>query len=171
MEKDKTLHPCIDYRGLNDITVKNRYPLPLISLAFELLHGATVFSKLDVWSAYHLVRIRERDKWKTAFNTASSHYEYLVMPFSLTNATAVFQALVNDVLCDMLNWFVFDYLYNILVFSHSTQEHVLHVRHVLQRLLENQLFVKAEKCEFHHSTIPFWVSSSPQKVCKWISGR
>eukprot|EP00063_Salmo_salar_P095574 XP_014070409.1 PREDICTED: RNA-directed DNA polymerase homolog [Salmo salar] len=137
-KKDKTLRLCIDYRGLNDITVKNHYPLPLISPAFEPLQGATMFSKL--------VGIREGDEWKSAFNMASGHYEYLVMHFGLTNAPAVFQALVNDVLRDMLNRFVFVYLDDILVFSRSTQEHVLHVRQVLQCLLENQLFVKAEKC-------------------------
>ena len=102
-KKDKTLRPCIDYRGLNEITVKNRYPLPLISSAFELLQGSTIFSKLDLCNAYHLVRIREGDEWKTAFNTPTGHYEYLVMPFGLTNAPAVFQALVNDVLRDMLD--------------------------------------------------------------------
>ena len=102
-KKDRTLHPCIDYRGLNEITVKNRYPLPLISSAFELLQGSTIFSKLDLRNAYHLVRIREGDEWKTTFNTPTGHYEYLVMPFGLTNAPAVFQALVNDVLRDMLD--------------------------------------------------------------------
>eukprot|EP00063_Salmo_salar_P017759 XP_013992594.1 PREDICTED: RNA-directed DNA polymerase homolog [Salmo salar] len=107
---DKTLRPCIDSRGLNDITIKNRYPLPLLSLAFEPLQGATILSKLDFWNAYHLVRIREGDKWKTAFNTASGHYEYMVMSFGLTNAPPVFQALVNDVLQDMLNRFAFVYL-------------------------------------------------------------
>uniref|UniRef100_A0A4W5K9D1 ribonuclease H n=1 Tax=Hucho hucho TaxID=62062 RepID=A0A4W5K9D1_9TELE len=121
--------------------------------AFELLQGATVFSKLDLRNAYHLVRIREGDEWKTAFNTASSHYKYLVMPFGVTNAPAVFQALVNDVLCDTLNWFVFVYLDDILVFSRTAQEHMLLIRQVFQCLLENQLFVKAEKCEFHRSTI------------------
>ena len=81
-KKNKTLlRPCIDYRGLNNITIKNRYPLPLISFAFELLQGATVFTKLDLRNAYHLVRIREGDEWKTAFNTSGGHYEYLVMPF------------------------------------------------------------------------------------------
>ena len=95
-KKDKSLRLRIDYRGLNDITVKNRYPLTLLSTAFELLQGATVFTKLDLRNAYHLVRIREGDEWKTAFNTPTGHYEYLVMPFGLTNAPAVFQALVND---------------------------------------------------------------------------
>lgn len=108
-KKDGFLRPCIDYRGLNEITVRNRYPLPLMSSAFEMLQGATVFSKLDFRNAYHLVRIREGDEWKTAFNTPSGHYEYLVLPFGLTNAPAVFQAPVNDVLRGMLNKFVFVY--------------------------------------------------------------
>ncbi|KAL2094482.1 hypothetical protein ACEWY4_009201 [Coilia grayii] len=97
-KKDGSLRPCIDYRGLNDITIKNRYRLPLLTTAFELLQGATVFTKLDLRNAYHLVRIREGDEWKTAFNNPNGHYEYLVMPFGLTNAPAVFQGLVNDVL-------------------------------------------------------------------------
>ena len=109
-KKDGSLRPCIDYRGLNEITIKDRYPLPLLSSAFELLQGATVFTKLDLRNAYHLVQIREGDEWETAFNTSTGHYEYLVMPFGLTNAPAVFQALVNDVLRDMLNKFVFVYL-------------------------------------------------------------
>jgi hypothetical protein len=103
-KKDKTLRTCIDYRGLNDI--KNRYPLPLLASAFKPLQGETIFSKLDLRNAYHPVRIREGDEWKTAFNTASRHYEYLVMPFELTNDPAVFQALVNNVLRDTLNRFV-----------------------------------------------------------------
>lgn len=154
-KKDKSLRPCIDYRGLNDITVKNRYPLPLLSSAFELLEGAVIFTKLDLRNAYHLVRIREGDEWKTAFNTPTGHYEYLVMPFGLTNAPAVFQALVNDVLRDMLNRFVFVYLDDILIFSRTKEEHVGHVQAVLQRLLANSLYVKAEKCEFHVPSISF----------------
>lgn len=106
-KKDKTLRPCIDFRGLNDITVKNKYPLPLIDSAFGFLHQATIFSKLDLRKAYHLVRIKEGEEWKTAFKTPLGHFEYLVMPFGLTNAPAVFQALINDVLRDMLNRFVF----------------------------------------------------------------
>lgn len=85
--------------GLNEITVKNRYPLPLVTSAFELLQGARVFTKCDLRTAYHLVRIREGDEWKTTFNTPAGHYEYLVMPCGLTNMPAVFQVLVNDILC------------------------------------------------------------------------
>ena len=154
-KKDKSLRPCIDYRGLNDITIKNRYPLPLIASAFESLQGAKWFTKLDLRNAYHLVRIREGDEWKTAFNTPSGHYEYLVMPFGLTNAPGVFQALVNDVLRDFLNDFVFVYLDDILIFSPDEQAHIQHVTQVLQRLLQHQLYVKAEKCEFHVHSVSF----------------
>ncbi len=154
-KKDGSLRPCIDYRGLNNITVKNTYPLPLMSSAFERLQGASIFTKLDLRNAYHLVRIREGDEWKTAFNTPRGHFEYLVMPFGLSNSPAVFQALVNDVLRDMVDQFIYVYLDDILIFSSSLQEHVQHVRRVLQRLLENGLFVKAEKCAFHAQSVPF----------------
>ncbi len=127
-KKDGSLRPCIDYRGLNNITVKNTYPLPLMSSAFERLQGASFFTKLDLRNAYHLVRIREGDEWKTAFNTPRGHFEYRVLPFGLSNAPAVFQALVNDVLRDMLDQFIYVYLDDILIFSHSLQEHVQHVR-------------------------------------------
>ena len=114
-----------------------------------------MFTKLDLRNAYHLVRIREGDEWKTGFNTHLGHFEYLVMPFGLTNTPAVFQALVNDVLRDFLNTFVVVYLDDILVFSRTPQEHTRHVRQVLHRLLENRLFVKAEKCVFHASSVEF----------------
>lgn len=154
-KKDGGLRPCIDYRGLNSITVKNRYPLPLMNSAFERLQGASVFSKLDLRNAYNLVRIRQGDEWKTAFNTHNGHYEYLVMPFGLTNAPSVFQALVNDVLREMLEKFVFVYLDDILIFSKSLSDHVKHVRQVLKCLLDARLFVKAEKCAFHVSSVSF----------------
>uniref|UniRef100_A0A3Q3AU88 ribonuclease H n=1 Tax=Kryptolebias marmoratus TaxID=37003 RepID=A0A3Q3AU88_KRYMA len=154
-KKDGSLRPCIDFRGLNDITVKNRYPLPLMNSAFERIQGATVFTKLDLRNAYHLVRIRVGDEWKTAFNTPTGHYEYLVMPFGQTNAPAVFQALVNDVLRDMIGQFVFVYLDDILIFSNNLHTHITQVRSVLLRLLQNNLFVKAEKCEFHVPTTSF----------------
>ncbi len=126
-----------------------------MSSAFEGLQGASIFTKLDLRNAYHLVHIREGDEWKTAFNTPRGHFEYLVMPFGLSNSPAVFQALVNDVLRDMVDQFIYVYLDDILIFSLSLQEHVQHVRQVLQRLLENGLFVKAEKCEFHAQSVPF----------------
>lgn len=154
-KKDGGLRPCIDYRGLNKITVKNKYPLPLMSSAFDRLRGAKIFSKLDLRNAYNLLRIREGDEWKTAFNTPSGHYEYLVMPFGLSNSPSVFQALINDVLRDMLNNFVFVYLDDILIFSQSPQDHVRHVREVLLRLLQNNLYVKLEKCEFHTTQTTF----------------
>lgn len=148
-KKDKTLRPCIDYTGLNDITIKNRYSLPLMTSAFDQLQGARVFTKLDLRNAYHLVRIREGDEWKTVFNTPIGHYEYLVMPFGLTNAPAVFQSLISDILRDMINHSVYVYLDDILIFSPDLVTHTQVVREVLLRLLKNQLFVKAEKCEFH----------------------
>ncbi|KAI2644146.1 Transposon Tf2-6 polyprotein [Labeo rohita] len=154
-KKDGSLWPCIDYRGLNDIARRNSYPLPLMSTAFELLQGAKVFTKLDLRNAYHLVRIREGDEWKTAVNTPTGHFEYRVLPFGLTNAPAVFQALINDVLRDMVNRFVFVYLDDILIFSFSLQVHTQHVCQVLKRLLENQLYVKAEKCVFHAKSVLF----------------
>ena len=154
-KKDGSLRPCIDYRGLNDITVKNKYPLPLMSSAFYSLQGATVFTKLDLRNAYHLVRIKEGDEWLTGFNTPMGHFEYQVMPFGLSNAPAVFQSLVNDVLRDMIGLFVFVYLDDILIFSKELSSHIQHVKQVLQRLLENRLFVKAEKCDFHAHTTSF----------------
>lgn len=154
-KKDGGLRPCIDYRGLNNITIKNRYPLPLMNSAFERLQEASFFTKLDLRNAYNLVRIREGDEWKTAFNTHDGHYEYLVMPFGLVNAPSVFQALVNDVLREMLERFVFVYLDDILIFSPTLAEHKQHVRQVLETLLKAKLFVKAEKCTFHAQTVSF----------------
>ncbi|KAK3544484.1 hypothetical protein QTP86_013146 [Hemibagrus guttatus] len=129
-KKDGGLRPCIDYRGLNAITVRYPYPLPLVPAALEQLRGARVFTKLDLQSAYNLVRIREGDEWKTAFHMTHGHYEYCMMPFGLTNAPAVFQALING-------------------------DHVHQVRAVLTRLQQQHLFMKLEKCEFHRATVTF----------------
>ncbi|KAL0187127.1 hypothetical protein M9458_018797, partial [Cirrhinus mrigala] len=154
-KKDGTLRPCIDYRGLNDITVKFRYPLPLVPAALEQLRQAKYFTKLDLRSAYNLIRIREGDKWKTAFSTSSGHYEYCVMPFGLANSPSVFQSFINDVFRDMLDRWVIVYIDDILIYSSSLQEHILHVRAVLQRLIKHQLYAKAEKWEFHQMSISF----------------
>ncbi|KAK3518698.1 hypothetical protein QTP70_008581 [Hemibagrus guttatus] len=154
-KKDGGLRPCIDYRGLNTITVPYPYPLPLVPAALEQLRGARIFSKLDLRSAYNLVRIKKGDEWKTAFHTTHGHYEYRVMPFGLTNAPAVFQALINGVFQDLLGKWVIAYIDDILVYSASLEEHVLHVREVLSRLQQHHLYVKLEKCEFHRSTVTF----------------
>ncbi|KAI2646332.1 Transposon Tf2-9 polyprotein [Labeo rohita] len=148
-KKDGGLRPCIDYRGLNNVTVKFRYPLPLVPPALEQLREATIYTKLDLRSAYNLIRIKEGDEWKTAFLTTRGHYEYQVMPYGLANAPAVFQSFINEILKEFMNKFVIAYIDDILIYSKTETEHIAHVRTVLSRLLENQLYVKAEKCEFH----------------------
>ena len=153
--KDGGLRPCIDYRGLNSVTVKYRYPLPLVPAAVEQLRESRIFTKLDLRSAYNLIRIREGDEWKTAFHTTTGHYEYLVMPFGLVNAPSVFQAFVNEVLCEYLGKCVNVYIDDILVYSSDLGEHVKHVRQVLNKLLKNRLYVKLEKCEFHKTEVQF----------------
>ncbi|KAL0164214.1 hypothetical protein M9458_039967, partial [Cirrhinus mrigala] len=154
-KKDGGLRPCIDYRSLNDVTVKYRYPLPLVPPALEQLRSARWYTKLDLRSAYNLIRIRAGDEWKTAFSTTSGHYEYRVMPFGLANSPSYFQAFVNDVFRDMLGRWVIVYIDDILIFSNSYTEHVQHVRAVLQRLIQHKLFAKEEKCQFHQESIAF----------------
>ncbi|KAK3538674.1 hypothetical protein QTP86_012137 [Hemibagrus guttatus] len=154
-KKDRGLRPCIDYWGLNVITVRYPYPLPLVPAALEQLCGARVFTKLDLRSAYNLVRIRESDEWKMAFHTTHGHYEYCVMPFGLTNAPAVFQALINGVFRDLLGRGVIAYIDDILVYSTSMEDHVRQVQEVLARLQRHHLFMKLEKCEFHRTTVTF----------------
>ncbi len=154
-KKDGGLRPCIDYRKLNEITVKFRYPLPLVPTALEQLRGATIFTKLDLRSAYNLIRIREGDEWKTAFVTPTGHYEYRVMPYGLVNAPSVFQGFIHEVLREFLHRFVIVYIDDILIYSRSLAEHRQHVAEVLQRLREYHLYLKAEKCTFHQSTVHF----------------
>lgn len=154
-KKDGSLRPCIDYRALNRITVKNRYPLPLIPELIDRLREAKVFTKIDLRGAYNLVRIKPGDEWKTAFRTRYGHYEYLVMPFGLTNAPSVFQNLMNDVMREFLDIFVIVYLDDILVYSRTMEEHTEHVRQVLQKLKENRLYAKLEKCEFDCTMVDF----------------
>jgi hypothetical protein len=154
-KKDGSLRLCVDYRGLNAITIPNRCPLPLISETLDRFIGATYFSKLDLRGAYHLVRIRAGDEWKTAFRTRYGHYEYLVMPFGLTNAPATFQQLINDVLGPFLDVYVVVYLDDILIFSASREEHVEHVRSVLSALRSAQLYAKLEKCTFFTDSTVF----------------
>ncbi len=154
-KKDGGLRPCIDYRGLNDIIVKFRYPLPLVPASLEQLRQAKFYTKLDLRNAYNLIRIREGDEWKTAFSTTSGHYEYRVMPFGLANSPSVFQSFMNDIFRDMLDRWVIVYIDDILIYSNTREEHIHHVRSVLKRLMQYQLYAKAEKCEFHQTSISF----------------
>ncbi len=150
-KKEGGLRPCIDYRSLNEITVEFRYPLPLVPAAMEQLRTAKYFTKLDLRSAYNLIRIREGDELKTAFSTTSGHYEYLVMPFGLVNSPSIFQAFINDTFRDMLNKGVIVYIDDILIYSDSLDSHLQQVRAVLRRVIENQLYAKIEKWEFHQT--------------------
>ncbi len=154
-KKDGTLRLVIDYRKLNEMTIRNSYPLPLISDLLDRVKGAKVFTKLDLKSAYNLVRIKEGDEYKTAFRTRYGHFEFLVMPFGLKNAPATFQHFINDVLSDYLDDFVISYIDDILIYSNNLEEHHIHVKKVLKKLLENNLFVKLEKCEFDKSETTF----------------
>jgi RNase H-like domain found in reverse transcriptase/Reverse transcriptase (RNA-dependent DNA polymerase) len=140
---------------LNKITIKNKYPLPLIGETLDRLSGASVFTKFDLRVGYAHVRIAEGDEWKTAFRTRYGHYEYLIMPFGLTNAPASFQNLMNDVFRPYLDKFVVVYLDDILVYSKNLEEHKKHVRLVMDLLKANNLWAKAEKCTFHTDEVEY----------------
>ena len=147
---DGSLRLCVDYRALNRMTIKNRYPIPLTTEIMDRIRNAKEFSRVDVRDAFHRMRVAEGDEWKTAFRTRYGHFEYLVMPFGLCNAPATFQSYINDALRDFLDEFCVAYLDDVLIYTDGThEEHVQHVRQVLQRLLDHGLYAKLEKCEFH----------------------
>jgi len=154
-KKDNTLRLCVDYRPLNAVTIKNKYPLPRIDLLFDQLAGAKVFSKIDLKSGYHQIKIKPEDIPKTTFSTRYGLYEYLVMSFGLTNAPAHFMYLMNSVFMPELDKFVVVFIDDILVFSKNEEEHAKHLRIVLQRLREHQLYAKFSKCEFWLKKVPF----------------
>ncbi|MCO6516945.1 MAG: hypothetical protein J6586_10735, partial [Snodgrassella sp.] len=145
----------IDYRELNKLTIKNKYPLPRIDDLFDQLQGMTVFSKIDLRSGYHQLRIREEDIPKTAFRSRYGHYEFLVMSFGLTNAPAAFMDLMNRVFKDYLDKFVIVFIDDILIYSRSEEEHERHLGLVLQRLREHRLYAKFKKCEFWLPQVAF----------------
>jgi hypothetical protein len=146
--KDDILRLCIDYRKLNKVTIKNKYPLPRIDDLFDQLGGASIFSKIDLKSGYHQVRIKGEDIHKTTFRTRYGHYEFVVVPFGLTNVPATFMCLMNNVLSKFLDKFVFVFIEDILIYSKNRKEHEDHLRLVLQVLREHQLYAKFSKCEF-----------------------
>jgi hypothetical protein len=154
-KKDQTLRMCVDYRPLNEVTIKNKYPLPRIDILFDQLTGARVFSKIDLRSGYHQIRIRPKDIPKTAFTTLYRLFEYLVMSFGLTNAPAHFTYLMNSVFMPELDKFVVVFIDDILIYSKNEEEHAKHFWIVLTRLREHQLYAKFSKCAFWLEEIKF----------------
>jgi hypothetical protein len=147
-KKDGTQRMCVDYCSLNEVTIKNMYPLHRIDDLFDQLKGACVFSKIDLQSRYHQLKIRATDIPKTAFITRYGLYEYTVMSFRLTNAPAYFMYLMNKVFMKYLDKFVVVFINDILIFSKNEEEHDEHLHLVLQKLRENQLYAKLNRCEF-----------------------
>ncbi|GJW59278.1 putative reverse transcriptase domain-containing protein [Tanacetum coccineum] len=146
---------CIDYRELNKLTVKNRYPLPRIDDLFDQLQGSSVYSKIDLRSGYHQLRVQEEDIPKTAFRTRYGHYEFQVMPFGLTNAPAVFMDLMNQVCKPYLDKFVIVFIDDILIYSKNKQEHNEHLKLILELLKKEELYAKFSKCEFWIPKVQF----------------
>ena len=155
LKEPGALRMVVDYRALNKLTVKNKYPLPRIDDLLDRLHGAQVFSKIDLQSGYHQVRIKEEDIPKTAFRTRYGHYEWTVLPFGLTNAPATFQTLMNSVLRPFLDKFVLVYLDDVLIYSRSPEEHLHHLRLVLDALRKHKLYAKASKCDWGKGELAF----------------
>ncbi|GJS32824.1 reverse transcriptase domain-containing protein [Tanacetum coccineum] len=154
-KKDGSFRMCIDYRELNKLTVKNRYPLPRIDDLFDQLQGSSIYSKIDLRSGYHQLRVREEDISKTAFRTRYGHYEFQVMPFGLTNAPAVFMDLMNRVCKPYLDKFVIVFIDDILIYSKNKQEHEEHLKIILELLKKEELYAKFSKCEFWIPKVQF----------------
>ncbi|KAL0148604.1 hypothetical protein M9458_056151 [Cirrhinus mrigala] len=154
-KKDGGLCPCIDYRQLNSQIIQQPYLLPLVPATLKELRGSQVFTKLDLRSAYNLVRIREGNEWKTAFVTPTGHYEYLVIPYGLSISPSVFQTFMNEVFREFLHQFVVVYIDDILIYSRNMAEHRQHVQQVLLKLCQHQFYLRLEKCEFHQPSVQF----------------
>ena len=147
-KKGKTLRLCIDYRQLDRVTIKNQYPLPRIDDLFDQLRGARVYSKIDLRTGYHQLRVRDTDIPRTAFRIRYGHFEFTVMPFGLTNALAAFMDLMHRMFQPYLDQFLVVFVDDILIYSQSEWEHEYHLRIVLQLLRDHQLYTKFSKCEF-----------------------
>lgn len=145
-KKDRGWRLCVDYRALNKLTVKNRYPIPLIEDLFDELGGSKVFSKLDLRAGYHQIKLRPEDQYKTAFQTHSSHYEWLVMPFGLSNAPATFQNAMNSIFREQLRRFVLVFFEDILIYSKDSHQHVEHLRQVFEILRKHKYMINMSKC-------------------------
>jgi hypothetical protein len=149
------LRIVVDYRGLNAMTIKDKYPLPLMTTLMEQVGTSQLFSKLDLKLGFNLLRIAEGDEWKTAFKTRYGLYEYTVMPFGLTNAPSVFQRHLNNILAEKIDRGVVVYIDDILIYSKTEEEHVELVRWILQKLMDNNLCVNIDKCLFHVPEVEF----------------
>jgi hypothetical protein len=171
-KKGRSMRMCIDYRKLNKVTIKNQYPLPRIDDLLDQLQGAWVFSKVDLRSSYHQVRVKEEDIPKTAFRTRYGHYEFLVMSFGLTNAPSIFMDMMNRVFHDYLDQFTVVFIDDILVYSKTLKEHEEHLRKILERLRSEKLYAKLEKYKFWLDSVSFLghvisgkgVAIDPEKV-------
>jgi hypothetical protein len=171
-KKDGTQRLCVDYHALNEVTLKNKYLLPRIDDLFDQLRGAYVFSKIDLWLGYHQLKVRECDIPKTAFVSRYGLYEFTVMSFGLTNASAYFMYVMNKVLMEYLDKFIVVFIDDILVYSRNEEEHEGHLHLVLQKLLDHKLYAKLSKCEFWLKQVTFLghvvskggISMDPSKV-------
>jgi hypothetical protein len=171
-KKDGSWRFGVDYRHLNAITVKNKYPLPIVDELLDELHGSRWFSKLDMKSGYHQIRIYPEDEHKTAFRTHRGHWEFKVMPFGLTNAPATFQAAMNSIFEPLLRKSVLIFMDDILVFSQTLQQYKQHLQEVFDILQQNNLLIKASKCSFAQQQVEYLghiisaegVATSPDKV-------
>ncbi|GKB62584.1 putative reverse transcriptase domain-containing protein [Tanacetum coccineum] len=146
---------CIDYRELNKLTIRNHYPLPRIDDLFDQLQGSSVYSKIDLRSGYHQLRVREEDIPKTAFKTWYRHCKFQVMPFGLTNAPVVFMDLINRVCKPYLDKFLIVFINDILIYSRNKEEHADHLRIILELFKKDKLYVKFSKCDFWISIVQF----------------
>jgi hypothetical protein len=154
-KRDGGRRMCGDFRNLNNVTIKNKYPLPRIQDLFDQVHGAGVFSKIDLRSGYHQIKIKPEDVPKTAFVSRYGHHEYLVVPFGLTNAPAIFMNLMNKIFMPYLDKFVIVFIDDILIYSKNKEDHAKHLRIALQVLREHQLYAKFSKCEFWLDQVEF----------------
>ncbi len=155
LKSNESLRLCVDYKALNNITIKNSYSLSLISELQDKLQRAQWFMKFNILKAFNRIQIKKKDEWKTVFCTRLEHYKYLIISFDLINASVTFQTFVNNVLRRYLNQFVIVYLNDILVYFKTKKEHVQHVRKILQTLKKVDLRIKSEKSEFHVQSVQF----------------